>query len=478
MRRRRSYIWSLVYFGGMLLAFIGERIVGAGSARALTGVGVLMIGVALGGARGAIQARAGRSRARRAHAHSALRRRRVRGRALLRAVGSVGDGAAASRSSATRRKLATVLAALWPALWLTAALPILIVRVQLRVGGARAASSSSRASATRCWSGLGLAGALVFAFAHLLRRRRARQEGRPLVLPHRQARRVDAQDRRARSISRSQVALFFPPANEVREEVPGYFDDLDEGVEAARGAELRPRGRSGEGARSSASRATASSSSRAAARREQMSLGHRARGGARAAAQPRQGRAEAAPAGGAAGAHRVLRPRATASATRARRRHRQARDHPRPARAARAAGLHGARARRRRGAGLRRAGRRGDGDDRRADEAVPAGGGGGAAALLRARRAPASSRSIPRAGDMQRARSAPLGVVRSRRCCCNDVGLSRASSTRSATGTNIVTATYSSHPSVTTLGRYGGRAPLILHRRGPLRGAEGQAEGR
>src|SRR6185503_14827978 len=42
-----SYMWSLLYFGGMLLAFIGERIVGAGSARALTGVGVLCIGVAI-----------------------------------------------------------------------------------------------------------------------------------------------------------------------------------------------------------------------------------------------------------------------------------------------------------------------------------------------------------------------------------------------------------------------------------------------
>src|SRR4029077_448111 len=42
-----SYVWSIVYFGGMLLAFIGERIVGAGTARALTGVGVVVIGAAI-----------------------------------------------------------------------------------------------------------------------------------------------------------------------------------------------------------------------------------------------------------------------------------------------------------------------------------------------------------------------------------------------------------------------------------------------
>ena len=42
-----SYVWTLVYFAGMLLAFIGERIIGAGTARALTGVGVLCIGVAI-----------------------------------------------------------------------------------------------------------------------------------------------------------------------------------------------------------------------------------------------------------------------------------------------------------------------------------------------------------------------------------------------------------------------------------------------
>ena len=35
-----SYVWTLVYFGGMVLAFIGERIVGAGTARALTGITV------------------------------------------------------------------------------------------------------------------------------------------------------------------------------------------------------------------------------------------------------------------------------------------------------------------------------------------------------------------------------------------------------------------------------------------------------
>src|SRR5258707_12189408 len=45
-----SYVWSLAFVLGLIAAYIGERIVGAGSARGiLTGVGVLLVLVTLTG---------------------------------------------------------------------------------------------------------------------------------------------------------------------------------------------------------------------------------------------------------------------------------------------------------------------------------------------------------------------------------------------------------------------------------------------
>src|SRR5947199_196380 len=42
-----SWVWSLLYFAGMLLAFIGERVVGAGTARGVTtGLGIALAAVA------------------------------------------------------------------------------------------------------------------------------------------------------------------------------------------------------------------------------------------------------------------------------------------------------------------------------------------------------------------------------------------------------------------------------------------------
>ena len=44
----QSLVWSVLYFVGMLSTFVGERVIGAGSGRAMTIVGVLLIVVATG----------------------------------------------------------------------------------------------------------------------------------------------------------------------------------------------------------------------------------------------------------------------------------------------------------------------------------------------------------------------------------------------------------------------------------------------
>jgi hypothetical protein len=218
-----SYVWTLVYFGGMLLAFIGERVVGAGTARLLTAVGVVMLGAAI-----AVRA---------TRAIRAPEDRRIAERMFL-VFYSVGTFAVALylaqsdlSSSVLGKplerdwpKLATVLAALWPALWLFSALPIIMGEFSYAV-----VARSPRLELARIrdavWSGVGLAGAVVFCFALVYV---ASERDKKTDLSYfRTAKPGEATRKIVRTMDQPiQISLFFPPANEVREQVSGYFDDL------------------------------------------------------------------------------------------------------------------------------------------------------------------------------------------------------------------------------------------------------------
>ncbi|HEX9103318.1 MAG TPA: DUF4350 domain-containing protein [Polyangia bacterium] len=216
-------MWSLLYFGGMLLAFIGERIVGAGTARALTGVGVLMIGIA-------IAVRAARSKR-----ASADRQKAERMLIALYAVGAFAVALYLAQSDLSSTvlgkplerdwpKLATVLAALWPVVWLFSALPIVMGEFSYAT-----VARSPRLEIARVrdaiWSGVGLAGAVVFAFA--LCYVGAERDKKVDLSYFRTARPGEATRKIVATMDQPiQVSLFFPPANEVKEEVTGYFDDL------------------------------------------------------------------------------------------------------------------------------------------------------------------------------------------------------------------------------------------------------------
>ena len=207
------------------------------------------------------------------------------------------------------------------------------------------------------WSGVGLAGALVFAFA--LCYVGSERDKKVDLCYFRTARPGESTRKIVQTLDQPvQVSLFFPPANEVREEVVGYFDDLkkeskllevqgyDRDVDPQKAKEL---GVSGNGIVVVAR----------GGHREQLSVGLELEG---ARAQLRnldhdvQKRLL-----------KVARPARTVYLVtghgerdlRSRRRHRQARHRARPARDAAAAGLHGAPARRRRGPGAGRAGGRG-----------------------------------------------------------------------------------------------------------------------
>lgn len=220
---RPSWYVSTLYFFGMLLVFIGERIIGAGSARALTAVGVIGIGAA-------VAIRAARTR------QADVERRAVERMLLaLYTVGLVAVALYIAQSDLSSSvlghplerdwpKLSTVLAALWPAVWLFAALPIFMSEFSY-ANVARAPKLELARIRDALWSGVGLAGALVFAFA--LTYVGSERDKKIDLSYFRTAKPGESTRKLIGTMDQPvQVSLFFPPSNEVREQVLGYFQDL------------------------------------------------------------------------------------------------------------------------------------------------------------------------------------------------------------------------------------------------------------
>lgn len=450
-----SYVWTLLYFGGMLLAFIGERIVGAGTARALTGIGVVCIGAAI-----AVRA----ARAKRA---AADRQRSERMLVALYAVGAFAVALYLAQSDLSSTvlgkplerdwpKLATMLSALWPVVWIFSALPIIMGEFSYA-----AVARSPRLEIARVrdaiWSGVGLAGALVFAFA--LCYVGAERDKKVDLSYFRTAKPGESTRKIVQTMDQPiQVSLFFPPSNEVREEVASYFDDLkkeskllevqsyDRDVDPAKAKEL---GVSGNGIIVIAR----------GGHREQMSVGLELEG---ARAQLRN-------------LDRDVQTRLLKVA--------------RPPRNVYFVTGHGERTfdpvgetdkrptvrdmreiLQQQGYTVRQLGAaEGLAEDVPQDAAMVVL--VGPTKPLLPEEAASLERYFERGGRIFIALDpesgdahellAPLGVKYITTVLCNDVAIARKAN-QITDRQNIVTATFSSHPSVTTLGRYGGRAPLIM----------------
>jgi gliding motility-associatede transport system auxiliary component len=221
---RPSGRWSALWGLGMLAVFAGERMVAAGGARAVATVGGLVLVLA------AMAARLRR-------AQSAAPDRRQVELTLLRLY-ALGLGAVAlyflqsdlptlwkaKELQINWPRLATVLAALWPAVWAAAAWPIAFVELayaqvarapQLEIGRIRDAM----------FSGFGLAAALVFAFAIAYV---ASERDKKVDLAYFRTTRPGEVTRRiVRNLDQPiEIAVFFPSGNEVREEVDNYIQDL------------------------------------------------------------------------------------------------------------------------------------------------------------------------------------------------------------------------------------------------------------
>src|SRR5262249_46164069 len=121
-------------------------------------------------------------------------------------------------------KLPLILAALWPAVWLASALPIVMVEWAYR---AVALAPSLEVGRIRdaMLSGFGLACALIFAFA--MAYVSSERDKKVDFSYFRTTRPGDSTRNIVRTLKQPvQVGLFFPPANEVADRVKSYFDDL------------------------------------------------------------------------------------------------------------------------------------------------------------------------------------------------------------------------------------------------------------
>ena len=222
--RGASGLWSGLYGLGMVLVFVGERIIGTGSSRAVaSGLGVLLLLVALL-ARLVRGARTTPDRAIVERKFQAMYALGLLAVALYFVQSDVPALRGGKPLDATYPKLATALAALWPAVWaaaMFAIVPMELAYAQL----ARAARVEHLRVRAAQYAGMGLAFILTFAFS--LSYAASERDKKVDLAYFRTTRPGESTRKIVRSLDTPiTVALFFPNGNEVREEVEGYFTDL------------------------------------------------------------------------------------------------------------------------------------------------------------------------------------------------------------------------------------------------------------
>jgi len=224
-RGKSSARWSALWGAGMLAIFFGERLIGSGTARGVATIaGLVMVFAAIG-------VRAGRTRA--AAPDRAQVERKLLGFYLL-GVGALvlyfiqSDLPVVLWSGKPLEhswpRLATVLSALWPPVWLAAASPIALIELAY-AQVARAPRIEARRVRDAMFTGLGLAAALVFAFsiAYVASERDAKVD----LAYFRTTRPGEMSRRIVRNLDQPiEVAGFFPSGSEVAEEAYNYLEDL------------------------------------------------------------------------------------------------------------------------------------------------------------------------------------------------------------------------------------------------------------
>ena len=216
--------WSGLFAVGMLLVFTGERLIGSGTGRGVATIAGLLAAIA------ALIVRIMRAQGAapdRREAEGTLARLYALGLFALLLYFIQSDVPTLRGGKALEHswpKLATALAALWPAIFLAAAWPIALVEMAY-AQMARAPRIEMGRIKDAMLSGVGLAFALVFAFsvAYVTSERDHKFD----LAYFRTTRPGESTRAIVRSLDQPvEVAVFFPSANEVREEVMNYFSDL------------------------------------------------------------------------------------------------------------------------------------------------------------------------------------------------------------------------------------------------------------
>lgn len=220
----RSSLWSILFFAGLVALFVGERLIGGGTLRGVvSGAGAALVAVSVA--------------VRTLRALKASEERRGVERTLLGlqavAVAALGLYVAQSDLWAkltdvglekTSPTLAGALSALWPALMGLALIPTFLIELAYAPMQQAPKVEAGRVR-DALLSGLGATCALIFAFSvyYVASERDVKWD----LSYFRTAKPGDATRNIIRGLEDPlEVSVFFPPANEVREQVVEYLNDL------------------------------------------------------------------------------------------------------------------------------------------------------------------------------------------------------------------------------------------------------------
>ena len=224
----RSWVWSVMLVSGLVLGWVGERVVDSGTARAAwsgLGLGLVLLAV------GARTWRRSKSKGDRRPIEASLLglNGALVGALLLYFVQSDLWAKLAGHTLETGwPKLAGCVSALWPALLVASLLPTLLVEMSY-AAMARAPALETARIREAMWSGLALAFAVTFCFSlqYVVSERDAKAD----FSYFRMAKPGDATKRLVQSLDEKlEIYLFFAPANDVGEYIDLYFDELKQGA--------------------------------------------------------------------------------------------------------------------------------------------------------------------------------------------------------------------------------------------------------
>lgn len=215
---------SIILAVGLVLAWIGERIVESPTARgSLTGLGVMLVAASF--VIRLVKSRQEKGEARRIQGWFAVLSGLALGALALYAVQSdLWTRAMGSSLESGSPKLAGVLAALWPALLAASLFPTLLMELSF-ASMAKAPTLEGGRVQEAMFSGLALAFVVTFAFSaqYVATERDAKAD----LSYFRVAKAGEATKKLVASMDEPlEVYLFFPPGSDSAEAVKGYFEEL------------------------------------------------------------------------------------------------------------------------------------------------------------------------------------------------------------------------------------------------------------